>query len=195
MTDNSLKECLILGNGKSLLDVPEFMLNTYPSFGVNYCLYQPNFYVCVDSDILLNHYDEIYGFVLNADFAFLPEKNKGSSLLYDLPQVCMVRNDTRAFKAERYFSGMTVTYVCLKIAYYLGFETVHLYGVDHSLDWAHYTPTYPDGDMKNRAALMAEMEYSYRLAAKVYNQAGRRIINHSHPSNLDAIFERGKENI
>lgn len=191
--DKSLKECLILGNGKSLLDVPEFMLNTYPSFGVNYCLYQPNFYVCVDHEILTKHYDQIYGFVFNADFAFLPEKNKGSSLLYDLPQVCLVRKDNRLFAEERFFSGMTVTYVCLKLAYYMGYETVHLYGVDHSPTWEHYTPTYPGGDMKNRAALMEEMQYHYSLAAKVYNRAGRRIINHSYPSNLDAIFERGKE--
>jgi len=193
MTDNSLKECLILGNGKSLLDVPEFMLNTYPSFGVNYCLYQPNFYVCVDHDVLTNHWQDIYEYVQNADFAFLPAKEKGTSPLYDLPQTCLVIGDKRAFKEERFFSGMTVTYVCLKLAYYMGFETVHLYGVDHSMDWAHYRDNYPAGDVIRRGGLMAEMEYHYRLAAKVYNKAGRKIINHSLPSNLDAIFERGKE--
>lgn len=188
--DKGLKECLILGNGKSLMEVPEFMLNTYPSFGVNYCLYQPNFYVCVDNDILTNHYDEIWGFVLNSDFAFLPEKNKGSSLLYDIPQVCLVRKDTHHFKEERFFSGMTVTYVCLKLAFYMGFETVHLYGVDHSPTWDHYRADYPPAVNPQRESLMAEMEYHYKLAAKVYNQAGRRIINHSYPSKLDAIFER-----
>lgn len=190
----SLKECLILGNGKSLLELPESMLNTYPSFGVNYCLYQPNFYVCIDHDILTNHYDDIYGFVVNAVFAFLPAKEKGTSPLYDLPRVCTVKKDTHNFKAERFFSGMTVTYVCLKLAYYMGFETVHLYGVDHSPTWDHYRKDYPEGDMTNRAALMAEMEYSYGLAARVYNSAGKRIINHSYPSKLDAIFPRvGKE--
>lgn len=189
----SLKECLILGNGKSLLELPDSMLNTYPSFGVNYCLYQPNFYVCVDHDILTNHYDDIYDFVRSADFAFLPEKEKGTSPLYELPRVCTVKKDTHNFKAERFFSGMTVTYVCLKLAYYMGFETVHLYGVDHSPTWDHYRADYPPGDVAHRSALMAEMEYSYRLAAKVYNSAGRRIINHSYRSELDKIFERGKE--
>jgi len=187
---NDLKECLILGNGKSVTEVPEFMLNTYPSFGVNYCLYQPNFYVCVDNDILTKHYDEIFHFVDNADFAFLPEKNKGSSILYDLPQVCLVRRDTRAFKDERYFSGMTVTYVCLKLAYYMGFETVHLYGVDFNKEWDHFRPDYPPATNPNREPLMAEMYFHYSLAAKVYKSAGRRIINHSHKSKLDEIFER-----
>ena len=187
---NSMKECLILGNGKSLMDVPDIMLDTYPSFGVNYCLYQPNFYVCVDHDILTNHSDEIYRFARDADFAFLADKEKGTSRLYKLPRACLVTNDNADFKAERYFSGMTVVYVALKMAYYLGFETVHLWGVDHSPTWDHYRKDYPAGDVARRAALMAEMEYHYALAAKVYNHAGRRIINHSHPSNLDAIFER-----
>lgn len=186
----NLKECLILGNGKSLLELPESMLNTYPSFGVNYCLYQPNFYVCVDHEILTNHWSEIYDFAFNADFAFLPEKEKGTSPLYNLPQVRTVKKDTHNFKAERFFSGMTVTYVCLKLAYYLGFETVHLYGVDHSPTWDHYRKDYPPPTNPARESLMAEMEYSYRLAADVYKKAGRRIINHSHKSALDSIFPR-----
>ncbi len=188
--DKSLKECLILGNGKSLLNVPEFMLNTYPSFGVNYCIYQPNFYVCVDHDVLINDWEKIYDFAKNADFTFLAAKEKGTSPLYDLPNACLVTNDKSAFRSERYFSGMTVVYVALKMAYYLGFETVHLWGVDFSKEWDHYRSDYPPPTNPARDALMEEMFYHYSLAAKVYNQAGRKIINHSYPSNLDAIFER-----
>ena len=179
-----------MGNGKSLLDMPKSMLNAYLSFGVNYCRYQPNFYVCVDHNVLTNHYQDIWGFVLNADFAFLAEKENGTSPLYNLPRVYMVRKDTQVFSKERYFSGMTVTYVALKLAYYLGFEAVHLWGVDHSPTWDHYRADYPPGDVARRAALMEEMEYSYRLAQKVYSDAGRRIINHSYKSKLDEIFPR-----
>jgi hypothetical protein len=188
--DKIQSECLVLGNGKSLMDVPDFMLKTYPSFGVNYCLYQPNFYVCVDHDILVNHQDEIYDFAKNSDFAFLAAKEKGIGDLYELPNVRLLTKDTKAFKAERYFSGMTVVYVALKMAFYLGFETVHLWGVDFSKEWDHYRGDYPPPTNPARDALMDEMFYHYSLAAKVYNQAGRRIINHSHPSKLDAIFER-----
>jgi len=184
-------ECLVLGNGKSLMDVPDFMLKTYPSFGVNYCLYQPNFYVCVDHDILVNHQDEIYDFAKNSDFAFLAAKEKGIGDLYELPNVRLLTKDTKAFKAERYFSGMTVVYVALKMAFYLGFETVHLWGVDHSPTWDHYRSDYPAGDVARRGGLMEEMQYHYQLAADVYEKAGRRILNHSHPSALDDIFPRG----
>jgi len=188
--ENIQSECLVLGNGKSLMDVPDFMLKTYPSFGVNYCLYQPNFYVCVDHDILVNHQDEIYPFAKNSDFAFIAAKEKRDSPLYELPNVRLLSRDSKAFKAERYFSGMTVVYVCLKMAFYLGFETVHLWGVDFSKEWDHYRSDYPPPTNPARDALMEEMFYHYSLAAKVYNQEGRRIINHSYPSNLDAIFER-----
>lgn len=191
--DKIQSECLVLGNGKSLMDVPDFMLKTYPSFGVNYCLYQPNFYVCVDHDILVNHQGEIYPFAKNSDFAFLAAKEKCIGDLYELPQVRLLTKDTKAFKAERFFSGMTVVYVALKMAYYLGFETVHLWGVDHSPAWDHYRSDYPAGEVILRGGLMAEMEYHYQLAEDVYNRAGRRIINHSYPSDLDKIFERGKE--
>jgi len=191
--DNSLKECLILGNGKSLLDVPEFMLRTYPSFGVNYCFYQPTFYVCVDHEILTEHSEDIYYFARNADFAFLAAKEKGTSRLYELPNVRLIAGDKSVFAKEHFFSGMTVTYVCLKLAYYFGFETVHLWGVDHSPTWEHYRGDYPQDKVDSREQRMAEMIYHYQLAAKVYNKAGRKIINHSYPSKLDAIFERGKE--
>ena len=40
---------------------------------------------------------------------------------------------------------------------------------------------------------MLGMEWHYALAARVYKAAGRRIINHSNPSRLDAIFERAEE--
>lgn len=187
---NTLKECLILGNGKSLLEVPDFMLKTYPSFGVNYCMYQPNFYVCVDHEILTKHAAEIYQFAHDADFVFLPVKEKGSSILYDLPHACLIDKDRSTFRDEHYMSGLTVTYVALKMAYYLGFQTVHLWGVDHSPTWEHYRGDYPPASNPRREPLMEEMEYHYQLAAKVYNKAGRRIINHSFPSKLDTIFQR-----
>jgi len=102
----------------------------------------------------------------------------------------LLTKDTKAFKAERYFSGMTVVYVALKMAYYLGFETVHLWGVDFSKEWDHYRGDYPPPTNPARDALMVEMRWHYQLAADVYNRSGRRIINHSYPSKLDAIFER-----
>ena len=187
-----MTKCIITGNGPSLNEIPRGVLDQYPTFGVNYCNYQPDFFLCVDHDLLINHNQEIYNHAKGAVACYLAGKEQGTSDLYKLPNVNLVWKDESKFKREIYFSGLTVVYVALKVAYYMGFEEVHLWGVDHSADWAHYKDEYPRGDVAGRAARMAGMEYHYRLAAEVYSQERRRIINHSRPSKLDAIFERGK---
>ena len=187
-----MKKCIIMGNGESLNDLPRAVLASLPSYGVNYCKYQPTFFVCIDNDILTRHHAKVYEIAKHAEVAYLAQKNLGSSNLYELPNVELVTHDRDAFHTEHYFSGLTVVYVALKIAYYAGFEEVHLWGVDHSPDWKHYRPDYPPGDIDRRMWRMSEMEYHYQLAAEVYNKAGRSIINHSHPSKLDAIFQRQK---
>jgi hypothetical protein len=190
-----MKTCIIMGNGPSLNQMfPHGLAENTPTFGVNYCPFQPTYYVCVDHDILVSHHEKIYEWVAGAKTAYLAEKEAGSSNLYDLPNVELITHDRDAFHLEHYFSGLTVVYVALKIAYYLGFEEVHLWGVDHNKEWDHYREDYPRGDVDRRLWRMSEMEYHYSLAQRVYNKAGRVIVNHSHPSKLDAIFPRvGKE--
>jgi len=186
-----MKTAIICGNGPSYNDMPKDLLLKHDSFGVNYCDFQPTYYVCVDTAILMEHWRKVYDLAAGGKIAYLSLRHDGSSPLYELPNVQMVTHDKGAFLGEHYFSGLTVTYVALKCAYYLGFEEVHLWGVDHSADWKHFRDDYPPGDTDRRAWRMSEMEYHYALARKVYNANGRRIINHSHPSKLDSIFQRG----
>jgi len=185
-----MKKCIIMGNSPSLNELSPAVFASMPSFGVNYCPHRCTYYVCVDHEILTRHHARIYQTARQAKIAYLAQKELGSSNLYELPNVKLVTHDREAFFTEHYFSGLTVVYVALKMAYYAGFEEVHLFGVDHSADWKHYRADYPPGDVDRRAWRMAEMEYHYALAAKVYNKAGRVIVNHSHPSKLDAIFKR-----
>lgn len=185
-----MKTCLIVGNGPSYNDMPRELLLKHDSFGVNYAPFQPTYFVCIDTDILTNSWRKIYDLAAGAKIAYLSLKHEGSSPLYDLPNVQMVTHDKGAFAGEKYFSGLTVTYVALKMAFYLGYERVDLWGVDHSADWKHYREDYPPGDVDRRQWRMEMMEYHYALAQRVYTLAGRRIINYSHPSKLDAIFQR-----
>lgn len=186
----SKNQCVIMGNGASLNDMPQELLLQMDSFGVNYAKHQPTYYVCVDTEILTQHWQRIYSVASAARNVFFSLKHDGSSMLYELPNVVLVTHDRETFIGEHYFTGLTVTYVALKCAYHMGYEEVHLWGVDHSPEWKHYKDDYLPGDIDRRAWRMAEMEYHYQLAQKVYNAAGRRIINHSLPSKLDAIFER-----
>jgi hypothetical protein len=181
--------CFIIGNGPSFNRVPKGLLESVPTFGMNYAGFQPRYYVCVDNDILTHHADEILLLVKNARIAFLSAL---VPLPFDwdkLPNIQLVAKDEQSFKAEQFMSGMTSAYVALKCAYYLGFEEVHLYGVDHSPAWEHYRPDYRIGKKTNYMH-MSIMEFHYQLAMNIYSRAGRRIINHSQSSKLDKIFRR-----
>jgi len=186
-----VKKCLILGNGESLNELPRGVLASLPSFGVNYAKYQPTYYVCVDHDVLTKQWRNVYSLAKHAEVAYLAQKELGSSKLYDLPNVELVTHDRDAFHLEHYFSGLTVVYVALKIAFYSDFDTVYLWGVDFNKEWSHFRPDYPAGDVARREYLMNEMFYHLELAANVYEAAGKRIVNYSHRSRLDEIFERG----
>lgn len=184
------KTCVITGNGPSLNDMPKELIEKYDTFGVNYCPYSPTYFVCVDHDLLIKDHDKVYDLAKGAKIAFLPEKEKGTSNLYDLPNVQTVTHDRDFFKNEHFFTGLTVVYVSLKLAFYMGYQIVHLWGVDHNPEWNHYKEGYPVIDMKNRLARMDEMFYHYKLAQRVYVENDRKIINHSRKSRLDLIFPR-----
>jgi hypothetical protein len=192
-----MKTCLILGNGPSLNRLPPEVFASMPSFGMNFAKMQPTYYVCVDSRVLTEHAKEIYPLAAGAEIAYLSGKHLNgdahlpTAKLYALPNVEIVWKDQGAFRMERYMSGMTASYVCLKLAYVMGFQEVHLWGVDHSPDWQHYREDYPQDMAATRTDRMKAMEYHYQLAMMVYARAGRRILNHSDPSPLDKIFRRG----
>lgn len=174
---------MVLGNGKSLLDAH---LLDIPSFGCNYIgkIYQPTYFVCIDS-IALVHDDLIYPTAKNAEIAFLRDFNSQDPKphpLYDLPNVSLVTRKSYVFKGESTATGGTTTYLMLKIAYYMGFTRVYLYGVDHttehfSTDWISGVKPDLDGRIKH-----------YKLAMEMYRKDGREIINRSAPSVLNTIF-------
>ena len=182
-----MKSCIVAGNGPSLNRLPAEV--SMPSFGMNFAKMQPTFYCCIDSHILTEHAKDIYPLAAGAEIAYLSAKHSGPPL-YDLPNVKLVDKDTGAFHMERFMSGLTATYVCLKLAYYAGFTDIHLWGVDHSPDWQHYRDDYHADAVNPDNERMRVMEWHYQLAMMVYARAGRRIINHGEPSRLDMIFRR-----
>lgn len=176
---------MILGNGKSLLDA---VLPDLPSYGCNYIgkLYQPTFFVCIDSSAL-KHDDLIYPTARDAKIAYLRDFNSCDpkpSPLYDLPNVKLVNKKSYVFNGERTTTGGTTAYLMLKIAFYSGYDTVYLYGMDHTLE--HFAEDWFPG-------VKPDLEYRethYRIAAREYARAGGKIINRSAPSVLDTIFSR-----
>ena len=92
----------------------------------------------------------------------------------------------------RLWEGATVTYTGLQLAYYLGFETVILIGVDHNFvtqgkpnttvvsqgdDPNHFHPGYFGKGFRWQLPDLETSDRAYRLAYQVYLAAGRKVLD------------------
>lgn len=193
--------CLIIGNGPSLRDVPLEFLRKYDTFGTNkiYLLdgFTPTCYVCINPLVIQQNADRIK--------ALSCEKFVRQGYGIGKP---LVSNPKLPFSFDPLSwvnEGYTVTYVCLQLAYWMGYKTVLLVGVDHrftfdgkpnekkrmgDVDPNHFDPSYFAGqDWQNPD--LAKSEAYYEIARKIYDAAGRRIVNLTPNSALN-VFERGE---
>jgi len=189
---------LVMGNGESLNSIPRPLLDRFESFGTNHiylCGIQPTYYVCVDSRVLTEHASAIYNVASRAKLAFLSSlfsenDQPATKSLYSLPNVCLFSKDESAFREERFLSGSTGVYVALKMAYYLGFDTALLFGVDHDEGWKHCADDYPPG-VTTSESKKEQMRWHLQYASEVFRSSRRRILNFSLPSQLDSFYDRG----
>ncbi len=195
---------IVIGNGPSLNDIPVSFLQRYPSFGTNriYLLhgFTPTYYVCVTPLVVEQYAPEIWG--VQCKQKFITEKRsamvRGSLPLYSSNVPCFSRTPN-VFVYE----GYTVTYVCLQLAFWMGFKTVLLVGVDHAYqfqgqpneehrldgpDVNHFSSGYFSGARWNNPDL-SQSERAYKMARTVFESAGRGIINCSTRTALD-VFPR-----
>jgi hypothetical protein len=92
----------------------------------------------------------------------------------------------------RFWEGATVTYVCLQLAYCMGFEEVILIGVDHDFntkgranqtiisagdDPNHFSTEYFGEGFQWQLPDLETSEKAYQLANEVYRSNGRRILD------------------
>ena len=110
-----------------------------------------------------------------------------------------------SFEPQNYiFSGGTVLYLCLQLAYYMGFSEVVMLGLDHSYDKkqdkklkghhggfvsednSHFDQNYNPANIEYHVDLEA-MERSYMISNEIFNQSGRKIYNASPGTHLDTF--------
>lgn len=206
--------CIVVGNGPSLREVERKFLHSLPAFGANrvYLLdnFIPIYYVAINPLVIEQSLAEIaslqcdYKFVRDECTDILISQNVMIGSYYPLRTTTMPTFSRDPF--EFVYEGYTVTYVCLQLAYYMGFSTVLLVGVDHSyeMDGApneetvrrgddpnHFSPDYfGDGVTWNNPDLVGS-ERAYKMARTVFEADGRRIVNLTPDSKLD-VFERGE---
>lgn len=194
--------CVIIGNGKSLRHVPNMWLSKYPTFGTNrvYLKFIPDYFCCTNPLVLSQNKSAIE--MLDCDkftrAGFIDSANPLN--------ISPVREFS--YRPHDYvYEGYTITFVAMQLAYYFGFTTVLLIGVDHEYkydgkpnqemtmngeDPNHFDPTYFKGQKWNNPDL-EKSEISYNLAKVAFEKDGRRIVNLTAGSKLD-VFPKGNIN-
>lgn len=209
---------LVIGNGPSLDKTPlEQLAAKYKSFGANkiYDSYThpdfiPTYWTCVDTLMMEDCITMVNTHPEFNPIKFVPREFpiKGANLLN------VKIGQPFSLKADEYVVlGGTVTMVNLQLAYYMGFTTVLLVGVDHryprrsmdgapgsqfigdGIDEGHFRSKhgayFENGKRYNRPELAATGGVSYPIARQAYEQAKRKIINLTPHTALEA-FEKGK---
>ena len=198
---------IVIGNGPSLRDVPLDFLTACPSFGTNriYLLdgFTPTYYVAVNPLVLEQSKTEINRIDCKAKFIKSPFAKSWFGPAYPLKS-----SSIPGFSREPHewiYEGHTVTYVCLQIAFYMGFETIILVGVDHRYEFEgqpnqevtsqgpdanHFHPDYFGEGVRWHNPDLYRAEMSYSMANTVFEKAGCRIVNLTPESDLD-VFEKG----
>lgn len=216
------KRVFILGNGPSLLKCDIRKLHNEYTFGVNSIFlnyknmgFHPNFYVVEDIYVGEDRADEINSYH-GPETKFFG--NYFKYCLHDSPETAWlnVRFRYENYPGFPYFSrnaarmvwvGGTVTYICLQLAYYMGFSEVYLIGFDHNYvipnsaikkqnlivstsdDPNHFHPDYFGKGYRWHDPKVKRMEQAFIRAKEYYELDGRKIYNATVGGSLE-VFER-----
>jgi len=201
--------CVIIGNGPSLDEAPLAELaKRYVTFGSNMIFRKPftPTYYCIIDELMLK--------------ACLPLPDDFKPAMFIRAEAAIYKNNPIYPIVSAGFSlnipnfvimGGTVTYVMLQLAYYMGFETALLVGVDHrypktdgnpgvnfiadSDDPDHFKPAdgepYFEKGKRFNAPELDGTKNSYKTAEDIFTKNERKIINLTPNTALD-VFETGE---
>lgn len=213
----------ILGNGPSLNLCDLKLLKNEITFGVNSIFlnydnmgFHPTYYVVEDVFVAEDRANEINRY-------HGPVKFFGNYLRY-----CLADSDrtlwlNTRFRYDNYpgfphfshnalrnvWTGGTVSYICIQLAYYMGFSEVYLLGFDHSYtipadakisgteivstsdDPNHFHPDYFGKGYRWHDPMVERMEVAYRRAKEEFESTGRKIYNATEGGKLE-VFDRVK---
>lgn len=219
------ERCVIIGNGPSINQTDLGKLKNEFTFAVNGIFYKsedmgfdPTFYVVEDSSVMKENVDAIRNY--QASHKLFPtiyrqlhpkEPNVSFFLMNrgfyekESPSFCIPRFSVDA--ARRVYCGQSVTHINLQLAYYFGFQTVYLIGVDFSYvipesairDGDIITSTEDDpnhfhGDYFGKGKTWKDPKLhrvmlNYELARDMFAADGRKVVNATKGGALE-VFER-----
>ncbi len=216
--------CFVIGNGPSLNRTDLSVLKDEVTFAVNGFFlksssldWTPTFYVVEDHLVAEDRRAQINAFkgpikLFPAYLGYCFEEGPDTIFYNHRPRKSWPDGfDFSTDAAEITYTGCTVTFSCLQLAYYLGFRTIYLIGVDSdyaipadaeqkkdygtgvldmkSDDPNHFHPDYFGKGYRWHDPQVDKMLEAYAEARRVADLNGRRIVNATVGGRLE-VFER-----
>lgn len=179
-------------------DVPEGFFSLYPTWGVNKIflpradgyIIKPTYYVTCHENMAP------FAKEINALGSRMFIKDSIADLFPGAMPIKFTRKKDFSIKPDAgLWEGWSVIYICLQLAYWMGFKTVLLVGLDHDYTHGSYSPDYNQGvDTSNGDRADHDQDRllpAFKMAKQAYEKSGRRIINLT-PNTKEPIFEKGK---
>lgn len=203
------RRAFIIGNGPSLNKTDLTKLKDEITFGVNSIFYnfdkmgfKPTFYVVEDKLVAEDRAEEIKALTgMTKIFGTELQYCLGGSLetiwanvIYDFRNYPGFPNFSKD-AAQCLWVGGTVSYLCMQLAYYMGFSEVYLVGFDHNYsvpkdaeiqgtvitspsgDPNHFHPDYFGKGKRWHDPRTDRMELAYKRARQVFEENGRIVVN------------------
>jgi hypothetical protein len=193
------KRAFILGNGPSLAKTDVRKLKNEKTFGMNRVYlafpewgFPTSYFVCVNDLVIEQTANEIAALQMPKFLSWRSRRyiqpDEHTMFLHTTYERPKFATDARG----RLWEGATVTYVTLQLAYYLGFETVILIGVDHNFtskgtpnttvvsqgeDKDHFNAGYFGAGFRWQLPDLDQSERAYAMARQAYEADGRQVLD------------------
>ena len=214
----------IIGNGPSLNETDLELLNNEVTFGVNGIFlksqdtgWKPTFYVVEDHLVAEDRQDSINKYkgpikLFPINLAYCLNEDSDTIFFDHRPRVSYPDGyDFSTDASVCTYTGCTVTYTCMQLAYFLGFKDIYLIGVDASYsipedvkvdqeyktdtldmesdDVNHFHPDYFGKGYRWHDPQVNKMKEAYREARRVCNETDVNMINATLGGQLE-VFPR-----
>lgn len=205
------EKAVIVCNGPSLKQIDFSLLQEVYTFGLNKINllpdefnFQPSSIVAVNPFVIEQNKD----FYSSTKIPLFLDAMNSKKLIPKRTNIHLIHScDFPYFSRDCTFSvfqGFTVTYVALQLAYYMGFSSVAIIGLDHNYqvkgcpntvvksdgnDLGHFNSSYFSENQLWQLPDLKASEHYYNLANSCFQEDGRKILNASITSDLD-IFPK-----
>jgi hypothetical protein len=196
------ERCFIIGNGPSLKRMDLAPLKNETTFGMNriYLLFnqmgfETNYFVSINKLVLDQFAAEIARLempkFLNWNQRSLFESGESETIYLHFSLA--LKDKFVMDLCQPIYSGGTVTFAALQLAYWMGFSQVVLIGIDHNFvekgtpnqteirreerDASHFSPDYFPKGVRWQLPDLLRSELSYRLAKDAFENDGREVVD------------------